>query len=311
MERLFNFPRDRGIDLLAFGDPNIDLVFAVARAPAADEKVLGRRLGPYAGGTVANVACAAARLGAATVAYGRIGDDADGAFLAAEYRRFGVATDYLRSATGTPSAAALIMLEASGEKALVYAPMPGPTLEEDSLRAALSTSRLLYAMPYDFAEFERVFAFARAAGVVVAIDVEAIMVADARQLQRLMAMADVVFMNDSTYAAVLGEVPQLSSMAELLRDGPKLLVVTRGARGALAVSAEQAVEQAAFPATLVDSTGAGDCFNGAFLAALLEGRALAPALRFACGAGSIAVGATGARSALPDRRTLDALLAQH
>jgi len=117
-------------------------------------------------------------------------------------------------------------------------------------------------------------------------------------------------MNDSTYTAVLGEAPALPAMAQLLFHGPKLLVVSCGARGALAASAGEALAQAAFAATLVDSTGAGDCFNGAFLAALLEGQPLAAALRFACGAGSIAIGATGARSALPDRPTLDRLLAQ-
>jgi len=88
-------------------------------------------------------------------------------------------------------------------------------------------------------------------------------------------------MNDSTYTAVLGEAPALPAMAQLLFHGPKLLVVSCGARGALAASAGEALAQAALAA-----------------------------LRFACGAGSIAIGATGARSALPDRPTLDRLLAQ-
>jgi ribokinase len=312
MDKWLDLPRGRRHGLLAFGDPNIDLVFAVERAPGADEKVLGRRLGPYAGGTVANVACAAALLGCATQAYGRVGGDADGAFLVDEYRRFGVAVEHVRSVPGAASSAALIMLEASGEKALVYAPIPGPTLEEATLAAALADTRLLYAMPYDLAEFERIHVLARAAGVALAIDVEAVMVPDRERLHRLLALADVVFMNDSTYRAVTGAAPQLDTMAALLAHGPRLLVVTCGAAGALAVGAAPAHarhRQPAFAATLVDSTGAGDCFNGAFLAALLEGQALAAALRFACGAGSIAVGATGARSALPTRDRLDALLA--
>lgn len=309
MDAWFTTPRGRRHDLLAFGDPNIDLVFAVERAPAADEKVLGRRLGPYAGGTVANVACAASLLGCATQAYGRVGGDADGAFLLDEYRRFGVAVGHVRAVPDAASAAALIMLETSGEKALVYAPMPGPTLEEASLAAALADSRLLYAMPYDLAEFGRVHALARAAGTALAIDIEAVMAPDRERLQRLLALADVVFMNDSTYRAVTGEAASLDGMAALLAHGPRLLVVTCGAAGALAAGAAGAAHaQAAFPATLVDSTGAGDCFNGAFLAALLEGQSLPAALRFACGAGSIAVGATGARSSLPTRQRLAALL---
>lgn len=310
MSDFFSFPDRRRFDLLAFGDPNIDLLFTVDRAPAADQKVLGRRLPPFAGGTVANVACAASLLGRPTLAYGRIAGDAEGAFLSREYERFGVALDHLRVVPGATSPTALIIIEASGEKALVYSPMPGPTLDEETFGAALAQCRLLYAMPYDLPEFERLHALARAAGVPMAIDIEAAMVADRDHLHRLLAMADLVFMNDSTYRAVIDAVPEAAGMADLLRHGPRMLVVTCGARGAMLVARDpdQAIAQQAFPATVVDATGAGDSFNGAFLAALLEGRAPAEALRFACAAGSIAVTATGARSALPTRARIQALL---
>ena len=310
MSDFFSFPDRRRFDLLAFGDPNIDLLFTVDRAPAADQKVLGRRLPPYAGGTVANVACAASLLGRPTLAYGRIAGDAEGAFLSREYERFGVALDHLRVVPGATSPTALIIIEASGEKALVYSPMPGPTLDEETFAAALAQSRLLYAMPYDLPEFERLHALSRAAGVPIAIDIEAAMVADRDRLQRLLAMADLVFMNDSTYRAVTGSGPEAAGMADLLGHGPRMLVVTCGAHGAMLAAREPdlAIAQRAFPATVVDATGAGDSFNGAFLAALLEGQVPADALRFACAAGSIAVTATGARSALPTRAQLKALL---
>jgi sugar/nucleoside kinase (ribokinase family) len=305
------FPDRRRFDLLAFGDPNIDLLFSVDRAPTADQKVLGRRLPPFAGGTVANVACATGRLGRPTLAYARIAGDADGQFLLREYERYGVATDYVRVVPDVTSPTALIMIEASGEKALVYSPMPGPTLQADSLAAALAQSRLLYAMPYDLAEFEQMQPLARAAGVPLAIDIEAAMLPgpDRRQgLHRLLELSDLVFMNDSTYHTILGAAPQLEAMAGLLRHGPRMLVVSRGARGAVLVTRGLALSQPAFPATVVDSTGAGDSFNGAFIAALMEGQAPAAALRFACAAGSIAVTATGARSALPTRAQIQALL---
>lgn len=310
MSDLFSFPDRRRFDLLAFGDPNIDLLFTVDRAPTADQKVLGRRLPPFAGGTVANVACAASLLGRPTLAYGRIAGDAEGAFLSREYERFGVALDHLRVVPGATSPTALIIIEASGEKALVYSPMPGPTLEEETFAAALAQCRLLYAMPYNLPEFERLHGLARAAGVPIAIDIETAMVAGRDHLHRLLAMADLVFMNDSTYRAVTGAAPEAGGMAGLLAHGPRMLVVTCGAGGAMLAARDpvRAIAQQAFPATVVDATGAGDSFNGAFLAALLEGQAPADALRFACAAGSIAVTATGARSALPTRAQIQALL---
>lgn len=310
MSDFFSFPEARRFDLLAFGDPNIDLLFTVERTPLADQKVLGRRLPPFAGGTVANVACAAGLLGRPTLAYGRIAADAEGAFLRAEYERFGVATGHLREVEGATSPTALIIIEASGEKALVYSPMPGPTLAPASFAQALRESRLLYAMPYDLREFETMHGLARAAGVPIAIDIEAAMVPDRAHLHRLLALCDLAFMNDTTYRAILGAAPHEGGLAGLLGYGARMVVISCGARGAMLVTRDQAITQPAFPATVVDSTGAGDSFNGAFLAALLEGREPAHALRFACAAGSIAVTATGARSALPTRAQVDALLAR-
>ena len=63
----------RAFDILAYGDPNIDLVFATDEVPRADEKALGRRIGAFPGGTVSNFACAASRLGTRVAGFGRVG----------------------------------------------------------------------------------------------------------------------------------------------------------------------------------------------------------------------------------------------
>lgn len=309
MDVPFTFPAQRSFDLLACGDPNIDILFMVERAPRADEKVLGRRLPQSAGGTVANVACATSLLGRRTLAYGRVAADADGQFLRAEYARFGVHTGHVRDVPGVASPTALVIIEADGEKALVYAPMPGPVLDRATFSAAAAECRLVYAMPYAPAEFEELAALSRAAGVPVAIDIEAAMVQRPAQLHRLFALSDLVFMNDSTYAAVMGAAPDAEGMAALLRHGARMLVVSCGARGALLAAPGVALNQAAFFTTVVDSTGAGDTFNGAFLAALLEGQDAAAALRFACAAGSVAVTAIGARAAMPTRAQVARVLA--
>ncbi|WP_332878625.1 carbohydrate kinase family protein [Massilia sp. S19_KUP03_FR1] len=309
MDAALNFPAQRRYDLLAFGDPTLDLLFTVTRAPAADQKVLGRRLPPAAGGTVANVACAAALLDRPTLAYGRVAADGDGQFLRRAYQRFGVDTACLRDVDGAVSPTALVMIEASGEKALVYAPMPGPLLERASFAAAAAQCRMVYAMPYDLAEFDEVHALARAAGCALAIDIEAAMVSGPDQLQYLLARCDLAFMNDTTYRAIMGAPPEAGQQAALLAHGARMLVVSCGARGAMLAAPGLALAQAAFAAEVVDSTGAGDSFNGAFLAALLEGQDSAAALRFACAAGSIAVSAMGARAALPTRVRIAAVLA--
>lgn len=298
----------RPIDLLTYGDPNLDLVFAVGKAPQADEKRLGRRLGRFGGGTSANVACAAARLGLAVAAYGRVGDDEDGRFLADDFRRFGVSTDHLRVVSGTPSATAMIMIEPSGEKALVFAPMPGNLLEPASLTKALAQSSMVYATPYDLDELASLSRQARQAGTVVALDMEDAASPDHRRLDAMLPHADLVFFNERVFHASSGMTPSLENMRRLQDRGPGTVAVTLGAAGARAVTRTEAAEQPAFPASIIDTTGAGDCFTGAFLAAARDRSPLAAVLRFACIAASLSVAAVGARSALPDRAALQALM---
>lgn len=285
-------------DLLAYGDPNVDYVFETVRVPLADEKVLGRNLGIFAGGTVANVACAASRLGARVVSYGRVGNDADGQLLLRDNEAFGVANDHLRIAAHR-TAAAMIMVDASGEKALIYAPMPSEPLIEDRLGSALSESRIVYAMPYDIDEFHRVSALARGNGTDVAIDIEAAVAPTLERLDALLTCSDIVFMNEGGFRATCDRPITPENIRPLLEKGPRIVVVTMGARGAIAVGRDCVASQDAFAVKLVDATGAGDCFNGAFLAAALANRSIADCLTFACAAASVAVSAMGARSALP------------
>ncbi|SCB39141.1 carbohydrate kinase family protein [Rhizobium hainanense] len=298
---------NRRYDLLAYGDPNVDYVFETARVPLADEKVLGRNLGIFAGGTVANVACAASRLGARVVSYGRVGNDIDGQLLLRDNESFGVANDYLTIAAHR-TAAAMIMVEASGEKALVYAPMPSDPLAEDRLGQALAESRIAYAMPYDIDEFRRVSALARKYGTDVAIDIEAAVAPTVERLDALLTCSDIVFMNEGGFRATCERPITPENIRPLLERGPRIVVVTMGAKGAIAVGRDCVASQDAFIAQVVDATGAGDCFNGAFLAAALADRPTADCLSFASAAASLAVSAMGARSALPDVGEVSRLL---
>ena len=297
----------RTFDLLAYGDPNVDSLFEAAVIPGPDQKVLGRNLGTFAGGTVANVACAASRLGARVASYGRVGSDAAGTMLRRDNDIFGVSNHYVTT-TDQPSAAAMIMVDASGEKALIYAPMPADPLDEARFAEAARRSRVVYAMPYDLEEFRRVAAIARENGAEVAIDIEAAVAPDAGRLNALLSLSDIVFMNEGGFRATqMGDITEVT-VRPLVERGPRLVVVTMAGKGALAVTRETAWRQAAFPTKVVDATGAGDCFNGAFLAATLAGRPIGESLAFACAAASLAVSAVGARSGIPELSAVEALL---
>ena len=94
----------------------------------------------------------------------------------------------------------------------------------------------------------------------------------------------------------------------VLDMGPTVCVVTRGAGGVLAVSGDVSVTVPALTLPVVDTTGAGDCFIGAFLSRLLEGWDLAGAARFATAAAALSIGSVGSRTALPDLAQISALM---
>lgn len=308
MSQLFQPAANRRVDILSLGNPNIDLVFGVEQVPLVDQKCLGRRLGTFAGGTTANVACAAGRLGARTCVYGQIGDDLEGQFLTAEFERFSVSAEHLRVVPGTRSSTAIIMVDGTGERALIYVPIAERPWDDSLPIDLFAQSRLIYTMPYEIGPFGKVAQLARQQGAQVVIDVETAMASNVDRLNALLALSDVVFFSESSFRAVLGLPPTIDLMQQLLRRGPRAVVVTLGARGALAATHDAAVEQPGFPANVVDTTGAGDCFNGALLAATLEGQSLERAMRFACAAASISTSAIGARSMLPDRKAIASLL---
>jgi ribokinase len=303
-------PAARRWDVLAIGDPCADVVVRTETLPPRGGKVLGRAAGIFPGGTEANVACAVARLGGTACAFGRVGSDAHGALLRTSFEEEGVATKYLASEPGLASASATVLVDAAGEKTIVYAPMPPAPLDLARLDEALRASRIAYLMPYSLDELHAVHRAAREHGTRVAIDLEAALVPDRDAMNSRVALADVVFFNEAGFRSGTGQAPTAASLAEVLSAGPQAVVVTLGAGGAMALDANGFVHQEAFAADAVDTTGAGDTFNAAFLVAWLDGQRLAHALRHACAAASCAVAAVGARAGMPRRHQVAALLSE-
>lgn len=300
---------DKDIDLLAIGSPCADLVLAVQRLPAWDDKSAGRSLGTFSGGTEANVACALSRLGRRTACFGSVGDDANGRFLRRAFVEDGVGTDYLRVLADGTSASTVLFVSPTGERALVWvAPSAEPPRHD--LDHALQRSRLAYVMPYELPALLALREAATRQQALVAIDVEREGARRAGDLRAMLNACDVAFFNQSGFTEAAGQAPGFESMRGwLAATACRLIVVTLGDQGALAVSVDEQAAHPAFAAEVVDVTGAGDSFNAAFLDAWLEGRGpLASQLAFACAAASRTVAAVGARTGMPGRAEVEALM---
>ncbi|MFJ8195505.1 ribokinase [Streptomyces sp. NPDC096152] len=288
-------------DLLVVGSANADLVIGVERRPAAGETVLGSDLAVHPGGKGANQAVAAARLGARTALLARVGDDAHGRLLLDAQRAAGVDTAGVL-AGGAPTGVALITVDPSGDNSIVVSPGANGRLTPEDVRSAdrlLRSSRVVSAQLE--IPLETVVEVVRnlAPGSRFVLNPS-----PPRALPReLLAACDPLIVNEHEAKVILGssgagDAPEDWARA-LLAHGPRSVVVTLGARGALVASATEVTRVPSVRVDAVDTTGAGDAFTAALAWKLGTGAALAEAAAYAARVGAAAVTRPGAQESFP------------
>ncbi|MFI1048750.1 ribokinase [Streptomyces griseoruber] len=297
-----------GYDLLVVGSANADLVIGVDRRPAAGETVLGSDLATHPGGKGANQAVAAARLGARTALLARVGDDAHGRLLGDSLRAAGVDTAGILTG-GAPTGVALITVDPSGDNSIVVSPGANSRLSPADVRAAGS-----------------LFRAARVVSAQLEIPLETV-VETVRSLApgsrfvlnpspprplpaEVLAACDPLIVNEHEARVVLGDLagPEPEDWArELLALGPRSVVVTLGARGALVADADGTARIPAVRVAAVDTTGAGDAFTAALAWRLGLGEPPAVAAVYAARVGAAAVTKEGAQVSFPTAEEVDAL----
>ena len=299
----------REMDIVAIGDPVLDIVVRSSTLPKWDDKNLGESAVQLAGGSEANVACAASRLGLRTALFGNMGSGHEARFLAHALRRFGVNTAFLRRQRAISGATAVIFVSDAGERAITYVPMQRQPNRWLELRRLLARTHCIYTLPYDMGAFLRMGTAANSAGTLVAVDIERAVASRPLALSTLRACVDVMFFNEAGFSTLTGVQATVEAAADFIQTSrAQVLVVSLGPRGALAVGRDgQCASQAAYPAEVVDTTGAGDTFNAAFLAAFLRGHDLQTALAQGCAAACYCIEAQGARAGLPTPDQIAAL----
>ncbi|WP_438290335.1 ribokinase [Streptomyces sp. HUAS TT7] len=291
--------------LLVVGSANADLVIAVERRPAPGETVLGSDLAVHPGGKGANQAVAAARLGARTALLAKVGDDEHGRLLLTSLRAAGVDTVGVL-VDKTPTGVALITVDPSGDNSIVVSPGANGRLTPGDIRAART-----------------LFALAPVVSVQLEVPLETVtevarsLAPDARLVlnpsppaplpAEVLAACDPLIVNEHEARFMLGESagegPEAWARA-LLALGPRSVVVTLGADGALVASPAGCVRVPSPKVAPVDTTGAGDAFTAALAWRLGAGEDLAVAAAFAARVGAAAVTRRGAQDSYPTMREL-------
>jgi len=290
-------------DVVVLGSANLDLVFAVQHIPAAGETVLARNQERHCGGKGLNQAIAAARAGASTTLLGAVGRDDAGALVTDALRRDGIDIAAVRT-VDAPTGTAIITVAADGDNAIVVAAGANGTVD-----ALTQIEREVIAGADVLVTQLEIPVSAVAEGVAVARSAGTITVLNAAPAQRLgdalLRAVDYLVVNEHE-ARTLGGGSDPVAAARALCDRCGVVVVTLGARGAVCVTSDGAVEAAAAPAVeVVDTTGAGDAFTGVLAVGLAEQLSLTVAVRRAVVAGAISVERPGASPSVPTRAQVD------
>ncbi|HEY6487974.1 MAG: ribokinase [Terracidiphilus sp.] len=298
--------------ILVVGSINMDLVASTPRIPRAGETLIGSDFTTTPGGKGANQAVAVARLGHPVQMIGAVGEDVFGEALLENLRAAGVGIEAVARVPG-PSGVAPIIVASSGENSIVVVPGANgkvtPAMIDQHAERLRSAGMVLCQLELPLETVRHALALCAAAGVPVMLDP-----APAADLPDTVWKQVTWFTPNETEAALYvgGSLGAKEAARKLLEKGVYGVVLKRGAEGSYVASArEEARRVKAFRVDAVDTVAAGDCFNGAFAVALLEGQDPWSAAHFASAAATISVTRRGAQASMPNRVEIDQLLAEH
>lgn len=299
--------------VLVAGAINTDLVARVEHAPAAGETVTGNSFAVFGGGKGANQAIATARSGAPTAVLGALGDDDFGRARRADLDAEGVDTASVARRETDPSGVALIVVEEkTGQNRISYVPGATLTISPDDARRAIARVQPAVILTTLEPVPETVDALIEAGheiGATVVLNASP----EAEGARPFLSRLDMLVLNEVESEQLLGRPVTVENGAEaalaLTALGPSTVVITLGEAGAVVAHDGKTVAIPAPAVTVVDTTGAGDAFSGAFAAELARGADPLTAARSGVVAGSLATTVPGAYPGLPKREAIERLLA--
>ncbi|QYM78854.1 ribokinase [Horticoccus luteus] len=299
--------------IVVIGSSNTDMIVRLDRLPRPGETLLGGKFFTAAGGKGANQAVAAARAGGAVTLVAKVGRDLFGDQAVRGFEADGIDVSLVSRDAREPSGVALISVAAGGENSIAVASGANARLSPADIRRArpmiAGADVLLAQLETPLAGVNAAIQWAAAHGVRAILNP-----APAQPLpDALLHRVSILTPNETeaellTGVSITDDASAARAADRLRARGVGTVIITLGARGAWVANAAGQQRIAGFKVKPVDTTGAGDVFNGSLAVALGEGQPLLDAVRWAGAAAAVSVTKQGAQPSAPSRRAIEALL---
>lgn len=299
--------------VVVFGSFVVDLTGRTMSMPVTGETVMGSRFMMGPGGKGSNQAVAAHRLDADVTLVTKVGKDVFGTVATDFYKNEGMSTSYIFEDDEKETGCALILVDettAQNEIVVISGACGNITPEdvEKSRELIESAGILLLQLEINMDAMRKVIDIAYEAGVKIVLNpAPASDIAD-----EILQKIDIITPNETEAQVLTGvkienKEDAKRAAAVFMEKGVKEVVITLGSMGAFAMNSEKSELIDRLSVNAIDTTGAGDAFNGGFVTALAEGKDLFEALRYANVTGALSVTRMGTAPAMPYRNEVDAL----
>ena len=299
--------------IVVIGSSNTDMIIQLNKIPVPGETVLGGNFSTAPGGKGANQAVAAARAGADVTFIASVGDDSLGIQAIEGFRRDGINVEYIKKVENVASGVALIFVGNDGENSIGVASGANASLSPENiieLKHIISRAdAVLMQLETPLETITAAAKLAHEAGVKVILNP-----APAQPLSDdLLKMVSILTPNETEAELLTGikvenETGANKAAETLLAKGIEAVLITLGARGVFLAAGEKRKMIPGFKVKAVDTTAAGDVFNGALTVALAENKSFDKAIRFANAAAALSVTKLGAQPSAHSRQEIDGFL---
>lgn len=286
-------------DVVGLGCACLDFLGVIPKKPEVDSQVWMSNSTQQGGGKVATALAALAKLGASTTFLGKIGDDSAGRIITKEFRDFGVNTRHMIIESGASSLISMILVDESSGKRTIMSDRPTNTefLVTDIPVDLIKSARFLHLDGTSRRAAVAAARIARQAEVPVVLDAD-ILVCD-NEIEPLIGFTDVLITSQGFSESFTGITDPLKAAETMSSYGPTVTIVTMGPMGSVGVFDGHVHRTPGFEVEVVDTTGAGDVYHGAFIFGLLHKWSFVKSAEFASAVAAMSCTKLGGRAGIP------------